>query len=221
MKRDHDHGAAADASEDALLLREMCHRTAAEVAAATAAVALAGAVVGPGVRTGHIDHALARLHGFGELTRRLARPLPARVELAAELSAVCMAISHGRTGVGASRMELDLREVWTAGATARRLLVVGAGLVSEVVALALRDRAGRLRVALHPGGDGVALTVEDDGRGPRLFADGSDAGQGRALLGELVGRGDGTMTLITGRRGTRVTVTMPTGLEEDDDRFCF
>lgn len=213
--------AVASASEEALLLREMCHRTATEVAAASAAIALVGAVVPKAVRVRQVDHALSRLHGFGELNRLLSRPLPARVELAIEFASLCKAIVHGRTGVGASRMDLDLSEAWATGAVARRLLVAGAALVAESVALALRDRAGRLRVVLRREDVDVALTVEDDGPGPRLFAGGSEAGRGRTLLAELVGRGDGTMTMVTGRRGTRVSVVMPAGLEADDDDFAF
>ena len=221
MDGELDRGAAAHASEEALLLRELCQRTAVEVASATAAVALLGAVVAKGVRVRQVDHALARLHGFGELNRLLARPLPVRVELAAELSAICKAVAYGRAGVGASRMDLDLGEAWTAGQVARRMLVAAAGLVAESVALALRDRAGRLRVVLRREDGEVALTVEDDGPGPRLAGAGSDAGRARVFLAELVGRGDGTMTTVTGRRGTRITIVMPAGLESDDDDFVF
>ena len=209
--------AAAHISEDALLLREMCHRTAGEVAAAMATMTLVRSARASGSRLRQIDMALARLRGFGELNRLLARPMPARVEVAVDLEALCIAIGSGRLGASESRIDLDMGKVWTTGVVARRLLVAAAAFVEEAVRCGLERRAGRMRVVLDGGADHVALTVEDDGPGPRLAADDAMDGVGRAVAAELVGRGEGTLTLVTGRRGTRVTVAMPTGLENDDD----
>lgn len=212
---------AAEESEDALLLRQFHRRVAGEVASVGAAVALADAAP-EWSRPRLMEIALSRLDGFGELNRLLGRVLPARVEVASRVSAVCVALCRGRPGVGASRMDLDLRKAWASDQAARRLMVVAAALVEEAASTALRDRAGRLRVALMPdGADGISLTVEDDGPGPRLFARGSEADEWRTLAADLVGRGDGTLTLVTGRRGTRVVVALPNGLEDDGDDFLF
>ena len=218
---DFDRAAAANSSEDTLLMRELCRRTAGEVAAATAAIALVNSAGSATTRRQQVDHALARLQGFGELNRLLARPLPARAELAELLEAVCAAVAHGVRGSPATRINLDLREAWVTGAAARRLLVVASGLIGEAMSSAFRGRVGWVRVALRADGDEVALTVEDQGPGPRLPGRGPERGGGLDIAADLVGRGDGTMTVVTGRRGTRMIITMPTGLQIDDGDVPF
>ena len=204
-------------SEDALLLREMCHRTASEVAAALAALRLVAGFEPPGSRQRLMERAICRLDGFGQLNQLLGRPLRARVDAGPAVSDVCVALGTGRAGAGASRIDLDLGRAWMEGAAARRLMLVAAELVGEAVRGALEDRAGRLRVALRADSDMVSLVVEDDGPGPRLLATGVDGDDPRSVVVDLIARAAGTMTLVTGRRGTRVTVCVPTGLEGDDD----
>lgn len=206
-------------SEDELLLRELCHRTAGEVTAATATMRVVASYVGPGWRERAMEQAIGRLHGFGELNRLLGRPLLRRLDVGPRISEICMALGSGRTGAGASRIELDLGPAFMEGSAARRLLLVAAELVGEAVRNALQERAGRLRVALDADGGMVFLVVEDDGPGPRLLTVHGDGSDGRSIVVDLISRAAGTMTLVTGRRGTRVTVTVPTGMENDDDAF--
>lgn len=210
------HDAVRDQTEDALLLREFCHRTAGEVSSALATLRLVAACEPPGSRRRLTEQAIGRLEGFGALNRLLGHPVAARVQVGAAVSDICVALGTGRPGAGASRMELDLASAWMGGPAARRLLLIAAELVGDGVACAMQDRAGRLRVALRADGDEVALTVEDDGPGPRVLAAG-DGQVGRLIAVDLVGRSTGTMTVVTGRRGTRVTVNVPAGLERCGD----
>jgi two-component sensor histidine kinase len=215
-----DHGTLRDPTEDALLLRELCHRTSGEVAAALAALRLVAGYEPPGPRHYLVEQAIWRLQGFGELNRLLGRAVRRRLDVAPCLSDVCVASGTGRSAAGASRIDLDLGCAWMEGSAARRLLLVAAELVANAIRQALQDRAGRLRVVLRADAGLVTLVVEDDGPGPRLLASDHDD-LGRSLAVDLVGRSAGTITMVTGRRGTRVTVAVPTGFEEDDDDADF
>lgn len=221
MFSDFDRAGALNSSEEALLMRELCRRTAGEVATATAAIALANTARSAITRLRQVDDALARLRGFGELNRLLARPLPARVELAGLLETMCATIGRGGREGAAIHIELALREAWLTGPAARRVLVVAAGLIEESLGAAPGRSAGWLRVRLTPRGHEVSLTVEDGGPGPRLPARGAERAEGLEIVADLVGRAAGTMTMVTGRRGTRMTVAMPTGLEAGDDDVLF
>lgn len=221
MSIDEDRAAFERVSDDALLLRELCRRTAREAAAASASIALARTSVGRG-RGGRIfDAAQARLQGFGQLNRLLARPMPVRVNLGADLALLCQAIGQIRGRAVLRRVETDLDVIWTTGRVARRMLVITAGFIDEAVGMALHDNPRCIRIALKAEGEVVSLSVEDDGRGPRLFVPGSGEAMVRAVAGELVGRSGGTITLVTSRLGTRVTVAMHSGLEGDDDATPF
>lgn len=214
---DPDRAAMQQASEDELLLRGMAHRTADEIAAVVAGVSLASSTGGTTVDVRRIERVVARLRGFGDLNRLLARPLAGRVDLATELSGLCLAVGQAGVERGGGRFDIDVATSWVSGRTARRLLVVAAGLVAEAVEEAMNCRLGRVRVALSGTGDYVSLVVEDDALGPRLLPQRSEVL--RSLSTELLGRGSGTLTMVTGRMGTRVTVAMPSGLEEDDVYF--
>lgn len=213
--------AVGDLTDDALLLRELCHRTAVEAAGALAALRLAIGGGPPSSGRRLMEQAAGRLQGLGELNRLLGRSLPGRVDVGPAVHDVCVALGKGRQGAGASRMHLDLGAAPMEGGAARRLLLVAAELVGDAVRGALQDRAGRLRVALRADAGGVSLVVEDDGPGPRLLPAGEDDGDHRSVVLELVARAEGTMTLVTGRRGTRVTVWVPHGLEDEDEDLPF
>ena len=203
-------------SEDALLLRELCHRTMGEVAAALATLRLVAGFEPPGSRHRRLEQAIGRLNGFGELTRLLGRAIRPRVDLGPCISDVCVALGTGRVRAGASRIVLELDSVWMEGTAGRRLLLVAAELIGAAICHALQDRAGRLRVALRAAGELVTLVVEDDGPGPRLLATDEDQ-FGSAMAVDLVARSAGTITTVTGKRGTRFTVSVPSGLDGHDD----
>ena len=214
----HTERAAFDlVGDDALLLHEFAHRTANEVAAAAAALRLANrAKPASGARL--MESALWRLEAFGELNRILARPVRRRVNVAADLAAVCGAIASGATAASRSEMRLSLPDTWIEGDTARRLVLVAVELVNNAVRHALDGRAGKLAVSLGVEGDDVVLVVSDDGTGVQPGARSSGTGLGRGIVSQLVDRGGGTVRMDTGPAGTRVRVAFPLPSVSDDAR---
>lgn len=207
--------------EDALLLHEFAHRTANEVAAAMAALRLAGRAR-PSASARLMEIAVWRLEGFGELNRVLARPVRREVNVAADLNAVCGAIAAGAVGASRSEMRLRLPDTWIDGGIARRIVLVAAELVTNAVRHALDGRAGLLSVSLDVEEDYVVLTVGDDGPGVRRGAPTSGTGLGSGIVRQLVNRGDGSMAMDTGPSGTTVRVEFPLGRdhhERCDDPF--
>lgn len=201
--------------DDALLLHEFAHRTANEVAAATAALRLANRAQ-PAASARLMESATWRLEAFGELNRILARPVRRLVNVGADLNAVCAAIASGAMAASRSEMRLTLPDTWIAGDVARRIVLVAAELVTNAVRHALDGRAGLLEVTVDVEGDYVVLVVRDDGPGVRRGAATTGTGLGRGIVGQLVDRGDGTMTMETGPAGTTMRVEFPLGAEHDD-----
>jgi two-component sensor histidine kinase len=201
--------------DDALLLHEFAHRTANEVAAATAALRLANRAK-PAASARLMESATWRLEAFGELNRILARPVRRLVNVGADLNAVCAAIASGAMAASRSEMRLTLPDTWIAGDVARRIVLVAAELVTNAVRHALDGRAGLIEVTVDVEGDYVVLVVRDDGPGVRRGASTTGTGLGRGIVGQLVDRGDGTMTMETGPAGTTLRVEFPLCAEHDD-----
>lgn len=204
--------------EDALLLHEFCHRTANEIAAASAAVHLAKNSA-PGAGSRLLKHAADRLDAFAELHRALARPIRARTNVARDLTVVCRAIASGASGASRSTVSLDVPETWVDGHTARRLVLVGAELVTNAVRHALEGRAGRLEVSLYVISEDIVLQVMDDGPGMRAGATTSRTGLGTGIIAQLVERASGTVAIDSGPSGTTVRVSLPLNsrLDRDED----
>jgi two-component sensor histidine kinase len=195
-------------SEDALLLSEFAHRTANEIAAAAAAVHLAGKATGnAGSRL--LEQAAGRLEAFGMLHRALARPVRGRTDVSIELTAVCRAIASGASGAARSVVSLQVPPSWVGGHTARRLVLVAAELVANAVRHALDGRPGRLLVSLDVVGEDIVLLVGDDGPGMRADAGTSGTGLGSGIVTQLVQRARGTISVDTGPTGTTVRVALP------------
>lgn len=202
--------------EDALLLREFAHRTANEISAAYAALHLAKrSVSGAGRRL--MEEAAGRLQAFGRLHSLLARPVPRRLDVASDLSAVCRAIVAGVPGAAGSLVSIDVGETWVEGLTARRLVLIGAELVTNAVRHALDGRSGRLEVSLRIVADDIVLEVRDDGCGMRPGSTTSGTGYGSGIVAELVERARGRMSIDTGPTGTTVRVALPIQDEKADD----
>lgn len=210
-----DEGPFDLVSEDALLLSEFSHRTANEIAAAAAALHLAKRA-SPAGGSRLLDEAAGRLEAFGEIHRLLARPMRARSDAGAELTAVCRAITSASPGAARSVVSLAVVETWTTGRMARRLAVIAAELVANAVRHALDGRAGRLDVSLLAAGRDLVLRVADDGPGMRVGASTSGTGLGGGIVRQLVQRAGGTLAIETGRVGTVVRVTLPLGQSSDE-----
>jgi two-component sensor histidine kinase len=196
-------------SEDMLLLAESNHRTANELTAAIAAMRIARMSKGMNVRKRMIDDAIERLEGFGEVHRLFAsRPL-AVVEVSAEMDRLVRALASARLEADGSLITLDLPLTFVDGPTARRLTLIAAELVTNVMRHALAGRRGHLKVTLSAANGEVELLVEDDGPGIRRGASTTGTGLGTGIVAELIGRGRGRIEASTGPWGTRTTVILP------------
>ncbi len=196
-------------SEDRLLLAEANHRTANELGAAIAAMRIARMAKGMSTRKRMLDEAIERLEGFGEVHRLFAtRPL-AVVEVSAEIDRLVRALASSRLEADGSIITLDLPATLVDGPTARRLTLVGAELVTNVIRHALAGRRGHLKVTLSSANGEVILQVEDDGPGMRAGAATSGTGLGAPIVAELIRRGGGRTECVTGPWGTRTLVILP------------
>lgn len=209
--------AAPPCGEDALLLREFCHRTGNDYAVALGAlrVATSGRLSDPAERSRLIAQVEARLQATVELHRLLARPVPLRVEAGAWIRTVCEAIACAHGPDGGMRVEFDLSPIWLDGATVRRLALVAAELVANAFKYAAGERGGRLVVDLRDAVGGVTLRVCDDGPGIVPGAAPSGGGLGSGIVAELVRMGGGRLSVRSGPTGTAVQVDMPATTERD------
>jgi two-component sensor histidine kinase len=197
--------------EDALLLREYGHRAMNDFAVARSAVAIAmHAVRGSGEPRllAALGEAGARLDGIGGMLRLLAEPARARVDLGSRLVDLCRAACAARPDAALASLELDVRELWVDGATARRVSLIAAELVANACRHGLAGRAGMLRISLRRAGRDVVLQVSSDvyGAAPASTA---GTGLGGGIVAGLARLGDGTVTLQAQPRGALATLRMP------------
>lgn len=203
--------------EDAVLLRELCHRAGNDCAVALAALRLAGGgrVAEAGERSRLLGPVIARLEASAELHRLLARPVPARVEARGWLVAVCMAAGAAAARSGSGEVvDVDVPELWLHGAVARRLAMVAA----ELVANAAKYATGGIVVSGRMAGGRVLLRVSDRGSGIARDAPAKGGGLGAGIVADLVALGGGRLAIDTGRLGTAVLVEMPAGAVSAPDR---
>lgn len=192
--------------EDAVLLREFCHRAANDCAVALAALRM---VEGAGFddvgrRASLVRQASARIEASARLNRLLARPVPPVVDVREWLVAACGELAEA--GPGGARVEVDAPETWLDGPTARRLVLVATELVVNALKYA---GAGRPRVSVRSGGGHVELRVHDGGPG---FAPGGrpkGGGLGTGIVADLVRIGGGRLDVRSGKEGTDVRVVFP------------
>lgn len=202
-------GELKGASEDRLLLLEMAHRVANELAAALAALRLIRPVGGSKVRWRLLAGAIERLEGFASVNRVLAIPDGCLVPLSRELEGLCEALGAARPGGSRSRICLDVGDVVVPGAVARRVLLVAAELVLNAVRHAMEGRAGLLSLVLRADERDVMLAVIDDGPGIDPSEAPRGSGIGSHLVAELVRRAGGVMECRSGPEGTRFHVAIP------------
>lgn len=196
--------------EEAVLLREVSHRAGNDCAVAIAALRLiADAGFADGVpRARLIAAARARLETSAQLHRLLARPVPPAADVGAWLSDVCAAVTSVGPGGSPVVAELDLPELWLDGTLARRLVMIGAELVTNAVKYASEDGKS-IRVSARRVEDRVTLTIVDEGSGIRSDAAATGTGLGSGIVADLVEIGGGHMSMETGVRGTSFVIDMP------------
>lgn len=199
--------------EESLLLREFGHRAMNDFAVARSAIAVARRAVGAAGQAraaSALDEAGARLDGVGGLLRLLAAPVAPRVDVGAQLSALCHAAVAARPDATAASLHVDLPETWVDGALARRVTLIVAELVSNACRHGLAGRPGELRVALRTAGRDLVVEVSDDGAGPVPGRAGTGLGGG--IVSGLARLAGGTVSLDRGASGATATVRVPLAL---------
>ncbi len=196
-------------SEDRVLLAEANHRTANELSAAIAAMRIARMAKHMNTRKRMIDEAIERLEGFGEVHRLFANRPTQIVDCSTEIERLVRALATSRFEADGSVISLDLPTMYVDGPTARRLSLVAAELVSNVIRHAFAGRKGHLKVSLSNLDGEVVLVVEDDGPGMRSGAATAGTGLGSSIVCDLIRHGSGRTECSTGRWGTRIVVTLP------------
>lgn len=195
-------------SEDAVLLAEVNHRVANEIAAGLALLYVARASRGLRTRRMMLDQAIGRLEGFGRVHQILSARVPAQEDASVALDRMARATVSYREPQQTQLMELDLTPIMVDGATVRRLLMIAFELINNALKYAFRQRSGRLTIRLHGLGGHIMLVVADDG--PGLAASSlTGTGLGSDLVTQLVHRGGGTLECSTGTNGTIYRVGLP------------
>lgn len=197
------------AGEASLLLSELHHRVANEVACAIAAMRLAQSAGVAGPRIALFDRAIERLEGFGQVHDVLAAR-PARVvDVDAELHRLTHGMVQGRSDLERSSVRLTVRGAMLPGGPALRLLLIAAELMYNGMRHALAGRAGSLWIDVDRDEHSVRLVVSDDGPGLAGRSRTSGTGLGSGIVAELVRRGDGRIECDTSSHGTTFRVTLP------------
>lgn len=195
--------------EAPLLLGELHHRTANEVAAAIAAMRLAKNAGVSGPRIHLFDRALQRLEGFGNVHDVLAARPSRTVDVDAELHRLCFGLVAGRDELDHGQVWLSAREVVLPGGVGRRLLLIAAELMGNAFRHAIAGREGNLWVTIHRIESDVQLVVQDDGPGLGVPSQRAGTGLGSGIVEELVLMGGGRIECASDCNGTIFTVRLP------------
>lgn len=109
------------------------------------------------------------------------------------------------------RVAVEAGHAVLAGDAAHNVALIVNELVTNALKYGRRGGDAEVRVALIPQGDGVVLSVADNGPGfdPAGRAPGTGHGTGLGLVEALAMQLDGSMTVCTGPDGTRVEVVLP------------
>lgn len=197
-------------SEDAVLLRELCHRAGNDAATALAALRVlgSGGIADGDKRSRLLSQASARLEASAEIHRLLARPIAPSVEAGAWLRAVGAAVGSAACEAAGARLVLDVPELRLDGSTARRLVMIAAELLSNATKYAVSED-GTLLVSARLSGGKVALRVADDGPGFDSASPARGGGLGGGIVADLVAIGGGEIAVDSGPGGTCVSVELP------------
>ncbi|QQV77917.1 sensor histidine kinase [Sphingomonas aliaeris] len=198
-----------DASEAPLLLADLQHRVANEVACALAAMRLARTAGQGGLRVSLFDRAIDRLEGFGKVHGVLAARPARTIDVDASLQRLCRGLVAGRDGLDDARIRLSVTTAPIPGGPAYRLLLIASELIFNGMRHALVGRSGHLDINVSQTGDEVKLIVEDDGPGIRDGAGTAGTGLGAGIVEGLVRMGNGRIECETSGTGTVFRVTLP------------
>lgn len=207
----HHDGAA---TPEAIMLAELQHRMANELALASATLQLARRHVAPCHRS-EIDDAVVRLGDQARLARLLLPPLrEGPVDLGGSIEKLCLGLSRTRLeqdgiAIMAAAAPIDLpgRACWALCAIVAELVLNAAKHAFEG-AQSVRGIRGSIRVDAYIDGVTLTLRVADDGVGEAVGGV-TVAGQGSAVLSALVASLHGDVERVPTNGGTTVEVRMP------------
>ena len=210
-----DRRAARLADDGAwLFLAELNHRVCNELQAALSALRLAKRGLASGEPADFIEEAVLRLEAFGSVHQLLDRQR-AQGSLAQRLEALCRATSRSKAAPMGVHLTLELDEVATDEETAWTVCVVASELMTNAFKHAFAGGLpGRVGVILKHDGEGVVLTVIDNGvwaaAGFRPVETlWESPGFGSGLVTQLAERLGGFVTRVGGPAGTTATLRVP------------
>ncbi|WP_207460232.1 sensor histidine kinase [Azospirillum sp. SYSU D00513] len=204
-----------------VLLKEVQHRVKNNLQVICSLLRLQGSRIDERARYG-FDESLRRIQSMSLVHELLYRSeQPARINLADYLHQLCDGLVRSANPTGA-RLVVEARD-WTVDADRAMPLAL---MTSELVSNALRHafpqgHPGTVMVGLEPAGDGMVLTVRDDGVGlPPENSGPRPRGLGLVLVRSLaqqaaatvhIGQGNvGQSSSSQGGPGTVFTLTIPT-----------
>jgi two-component sensor histidine kinase len=202
------------ASEGAwLLLAELNHRIGNELQAALSALRLAKRGLGSaGDPARFIEDAVVRLESFGDV-HHILDPQRGQGPLAQRLEALCRAISLSKAAPLGIRITLQLDDVSVDDETAWTVCVVASELMTNAFKHAFSAGAlGTVGVILQQDGEGLLLTVADNGTGAACRTAETiwqSPGFGSGIVAQLAQRLGGAVSRVIGPGGVTVTFRAP------------
>ena len=185
-----------------LYAQELSHRTANLLQQAISALHLAGRG-----DTRHMNLAIDRLTGAGDLQRMLGDTGSGCVDLTGTLLAVCQAVGRMTGTDDAVSLVVEGDPLLVHGQAARRMSMIVAELVGNSIRHGLRQGPGSIVVAMRDDGVHTTIVVEDDGVVGGWSRPG---GQGRGIVDALAaGIGGHVRRDATAGGSSRVEVTVP------------
>ena len=200
-----------------LLLAELNHRVSNELQAALSALRLAKRELASAEPVRFIEEAVLRLEAFGCVHGLLDRQR-GHGSLAQRLEALCQATAVAKAAPLGIRLTLRLDDVNADEETAWTVCVVACELMTNAFKHAFAGGlAGAVGVLLKQDGEGIILTVKDNGVGAGVGCRSAETiweapGFGSGIVTQLAERLGGFVTCVsgpTGTTGTTVTFRVP------------
>lgn len=190
-----------------ILLSELAHRTANDLAVACAEVHIAGRNVAPGHSRDRLAMTVHRLQSLAAIQRLLLPPRSAEIDLAGSLFELCQHQAHARFAEQGAFVRCRVAD---ARITAKRgwpLLVIVSELMTNTARHAFGVPGGLVDVDLsHDAGDLVCI-VRDNGVGLRTAR--KSRGMGTAIIQELARTADVQMTRHDTETGCAIELRVP------------
>lgn len=176
-----------------LLLHELSHRTANDLAVACAEVHLAGRHVSPGVSRDRLSTTIERLQSLAAIQRLLVPPQSPQIDLAELLPVLCHHHAHARFAELHAYVRCRVVDAQVPSARGWPLLVIVSELLTNTAKHAFDSPGGLVDVQLGYDGNELVCVVYDNGVGLKLPQAG--CGRGTEIIEYLARRAGLAMTL--------------------------